>query len=97
MVYTTPFLVDTFEFVRCVAMVRPEGITQNMGISEHFIGVVRGRKGTKGDERKGTKGDSGRAAMPGGRFLAKESMVIYGDLMGFNGDLWWFYADCTVI
>ena len=69
MVYTTPFLVDTFEFVRCVAMVRPEGITQNMGISEHFIGE-RGRK--KGDERGlGTGGHAGRKVFGEG---------IHGDL-----------------
>ena len=24
-------------------------------------------------------------------------MVIYGDLMGFNGDLWWFYGDPMVM
>ena len=81
MVYTTPFLVDTFEFVRCVAMVRPEGITQNMGISEHFIGVVRGRKGTKGDERGRKKGDE-RGLGTGGHAGRK----VFGE--GIHGDVW---------
>ena len=27
----------------------------------------------------------------------EHEIVIYGDLMGFNGDLWWFNGDLMVI
>ena len=73
---TTPLMVDTL-LLRCNDG-SPPGDHPKHG---NFRALYRRGAGTKGDER-------GLGTGPGGSFLAKESMVIYGDLMGFNGDLW---------